>query len=181
MKRFNLSQRYYRNTSNKKEHDQINKVFKKFKNMTVLDVGCHIGYYSVLISSFANKVIGIDVSEKEIKRANYFKKIVNSENIEFIFYSVFDLDDKFMEDNKIDAVFFHKMSEPRKVKLKKLDNTWNEKKYKQAFNLFKKHCDVIICDDKKKIESYFKKDEVSIREYPSYRSNRMYVVKKIGK
>jgi len=175
--RYNLSRRYYRDTSNKKERDQMDRVFRKFKNKNVLDVGCHIGYYALLISSFANNVLGIDVSEKEIKRANYFKKMVDSNNTKFIFYSAFDLNDEFMEQNKIDAVFFHKMSEPRKTKLEGTENTWSDEKYRKVFSLFEKYCDIIICNDKGKIEKYIRKTNVSIKEYPSYRHNYLYIAK----
>ncbi len=175
--RFNLSQRYYRDTSNSKEHNQINKVFKKFKGKVVLDVGCHLGYYSVLISSFADKVIGIDISEAEIGRANYFKKVVGSQNTEFKLYSAFYLDDKFMEENKIDAIFFHKMSEPRISKQQGLPETWNDKKFKETFLLFEKHCKVIITNDRNRIEKLFKNSRFSVKKYPSYRHNHLYVIK----
>jgi len=176
--RYNLSQRYYRDTLNNKEHNQINNVFKNFKNKTVLDVGCHIGYYSVLISSFADNVIGIDVSEKEIKRANYFKKIIDSKNIEFKFYSAFDLDEEFMEKNKINAVFFHKMSEPRKNKKLRMKKTWSTDKFRKVFFLFEKYCDIIVCNDKEKIAFFLEKKGLNIEKFPSYRSNFLYVIKK---
>ncbi len=178
LKRFNLSQRYYRDVSNKKEHDQINKVFKEFKGKVVLDVGCHIGYYSVLISSFADRVIGIDVSEQEIKRANYFRKIVGAGNTEFRSYSAFDLDDDFMQENKVNAVFFHKMSEPRKNKQIGLPETWSNEKYDKCFLLFKKHCNVIITNDKDRVETFYNIQGIKIEKFPSYRSNFLYVVKK---
>jgi len=177
--RFNLSMRYYRDTSNVKEHSQMNRVFKKFRGKTVLDVGCHIGYYATMISFFAQEIIGIDINEKVIKKAYCFKEITRAKNIDFKVLSAFDLDDKFMFCNKINAVFIHKS-----VGDMDSNTHWSIKEFEKTFSLFEKHCDIIICNDVKRIKTFFQKDGFSIDKFASYRHNSLYVIKKnkkIGK
>lgn len=175
VKRFNLSMRYYRDTKNLKEYKQVNDVFKQFKGMNVLDVGCHIGYYALKISSFANSVISIDIDKEVIKKAEKFKTISGVKNVSFKVISAFDLDDNFMEKYNIDAVFIHKT-------VGDFDSNeryrWPPEQFNKVFSLFKKHCDTVICNDTKIIKDFFEKEGFSVESYPSFRSNLLYVIKR---
>jgi len=171
--RFNLSMRYYRDTKEKEVHNHMKKVFKQFREKTVLDVGCHIGYYGTVISSFADRVIGIDIDKKILDKANHFKKITGAQNIDFELISAFDLDDKFMEENGIDAVFIHKS-----VGDLESNTHWSTEDFEKVFSLFKKHCDILICNDIKRVKKFFQKDGFPVQEFPSYRRNSLYVIKR---
>lgn len=60
------------------------KAYEKASEMahgkTVLDLGCNTGYGSHILSSVAQKIIGVDVSEKAIKVA---RELYGPDNIEF--------------------------------------------------------------------------------------------------
>ena len=171
--RFNLSLRYDRDTKNAKEHKQINKVFKKFGNKNVIDIGCHIGYYSTLISSFAESVVGIDIRDKSIKQANYFKEIMKVDNTEFKTKSAFDIDDNFMKNHNINAVFIHKS-----VGIEGTNTYWSDENFEQVFSLLAKHCDTVVCNRVERIKDIFVKKGFSVKESPSYRSNIFYLIEK---
>jgi SAM-dependent methyltransferase len=172
--RFNLSQRYYRDTENIQEHLQINNVLKHFNKKIVLDVGCHVGYYSVLISSFAKQVIGIDINNKALTKADYFIKLFDSNNIIFKYFSVFDIDDKFMTQNNVNAVFIHKT-----VGDVDSNQSWSQKNFNYVFLIFSKFCDTIICNDVKRIKEFFNNGYFSIQQFPSFRKNSLFLIKKI--
>lgn len=83
-------------------------VFQKFQGKYVLDIGCHVGFYSFYISNYAFSVMGIDWSRDLIKVANTAKKKLGVKNVEFVCASIFDLDSFFIESHNINAVFMHK-------------------------------------------------------------------------
>tara|TARA_B100000886_G_scaffold338139_1_gene300338 strand:+ start:784 stop:1470 length:687 start_codon:yes stop_codon:yes gene_type:complete len=56
---------------------------KHFINKKILDIGCSDGYFSLKTSKFANKVIGIDIDDKRIKKANFIKSHFNLKNCYF--------------------------------------------------------------------------------------------------
>ena len=171
--RFNLSLRYYRDTNNVKEHNQILKVFKQFRNMNVLDVGCHIGYYATLISSFANKVVGIDIDKEVIKKAHKFKNITGATNAEFNVMSAFEVDIDFMKKNDLNAVFIHKTVGDSESNLH-----WPTEDFHNVFSLFEKHCDIIICNNIIRVKEFFKDKPFSIKESRSFRKNYLYTIKR---
>ena len=63
--------------------DYYCEAFEYFKGLNVLDVGCFSGFYSFLISDYANKVIGIDIQEDTIAFADILSYRLNSGNVEF--------------------------------------------------------------------------------------------------
>lgn len=173
--RFNLSLRYYRDTKNLKEFNNVNKVLKKFDSKNVLDVGCHIGYYAIKISEFSNKVVGIDIDEEIIKKANKFKEISKAKNFHPILYSAFDLDDEFMETNGINAVFIHKTVGDFDSKD---EFKWKKTDFIRVFSLFAKYCDIVVCNDTEIIKDFFSKKGFTISKKHSFKHNYLYIIQK---
>jgi len=64
----------------------LNKYLKNTRNKTILDIGCGDGIYESLLERYIldnNYFIGLDISEKQLKKAqNYFQKFVSC-NIDF--------------------------------------------------------------------------------------------------
>ncbi len=54
-----------------------------FTNKNILDVGCSDGFFSLKASQFANNVIGIDLDESRIKKANFIKSHFELKNCNF--------------------------------------------------------------------------------------------------
>jgi toxoflavin synthase len=52
-------------------------------NKTILDFGCGQGYYSRLLGKKAKKVVGIDVSKKMVRLANYYTNKKTLPNVDF--------------------------------------------------------------------------------------------------
>ncbi|WP_017815611.1 class I SAM-dependent methyltransferase [Paenibacillus shenyangensis] len=57
-------------------------IAESLKGMRVLDAGCGTGYGSFLISQFAKKVVGIDISQEAVDWCN--KNYASQKNLEFI-------------------------------------------------------------------------------------------------
>ncbi len=167
--RLYMKQRYYNNLYNDKDYYNINKVFEKFKNKTVLDIGCHLGFYSILISSFADFIFGMDKNRVSIKDANYFKKVTRAKNTKFIQKSAFDLDDNFMKDNKINAIFIHKTY-----------GYWSIEDFEKVFSLLEKYCDIIVCNKEERVIKFFNRSEFIVKEYLFYKDNYVCVIEKLG-
>lgn len=90
----------------------------KNKNIkTVLDLYCGVGTISLLVSSYVQKVIGIEVVKSAIENANNNKTLNNIENVEFIHGKVEDHIEKIKE---VDAVI---VDPPRKGLDQKTINT----------------------------------------------------------
>ena len=72
--------------SNLAKWSRIQTIIKKnyFKDKTILDIGCSDGYFSLMTSKFANKVIGVDPDSSRIKKANFIKSYFKLENCNFI-------------------------------------------------------------------------------------------------
>lgn len=86
-------------------------IFKMFINKNVLDIGCNMGHFSVLISNFANKVYGIDISENNIKIANELKRKLDTDNkLQFELISAFDINIDFINNKQVNAIFLYKVS-----------------------------------------------------------------------
>ncbi|WPP42079.1 class I SAM-dependent methyltransferase [Paenibacillus hunanensis] len=60
---------------------RYNSIAESLKGMRVLDAGCGTGYGSFLISQFAKKVIGIDISQEAVDWCN--KNYASQKNLEF--------------------------------------------------------------------------------------------------
>ena len=72
-------------------HDLIVQVFQgDIKKNKVLDIGCGYGRFSFIASTFADKVVGIDLTEGAISIANKIKNSLDVNNIEFICSSIED-------------------------------------------------------------------------------------------
>lgn len=57
---------------------------EKIKKMTILDVGCGRGRLMFNIAPYAKKVVGIDLSKKEIDAAKKYKAANSINNVQFI-------------------------------------------------------------------------------------------------
>ncbi|MTI69449.1 MAG: methyltransferase domain-containing protein [Firmicutes bacterium] len=105
---FDKEAKEYDNWYNTIKGDFVDKVETKLalsmfnikKGMTVLDIGCGTGNFSIKLAKMGCKVIGIDVSEDMLKKAKK-KALDEGLNIEFKKMDVYNLD--FNE--KFDAVF----------------------------------------------------------------------------
>jgi ubiquinone biosynthesis O-methyltransferase len=97
------------------ETDLALSMFKAEKGITVLDVGCGTGNFSVKLAKMGCKVVGIDVSDEMLEIAR--KKAEEQDlDIEFFNMDVYEL--KF-EDDRFDAAFsmaaFEFIKEPQKA------------------------------------------------------------------
>lgn len=52
-------------------------------NYKILDIGCNMGFFSLYSSRFAKEVTGFDINESLVNIANYTKKRLNIQNVEF--------------------------------------------------------------------------------------------------
>jgi len=83
--------------------------FSEFQGMGVLDVGCHMGFYSLFLSNYATSVIGLDINAALISEAeDILRRVAGADNVEFMAASVRDLNAEFFRDNAIEGVFIHK-------------------------------------------------------------------------
>ena len=71
--------------NNIKKWERICKIAQPniFKNKKVLDIGCSDGYFSIKACAYANKVVGIDLDNLRIERANFIKSILEVKNCDF--------------------------------------------------------------------------------------------------
>ena len=141
---------YFKNSG-----DSINKFL--IKNIvkegdTVIDIGAHIGLYSVFLSKLvgpSGKVICFEPHEQVVKRL-YNNLLINGlNNYEIHNYGVGDKDEEadfnmvleekmfegtvnssFLENEKIDSNYFDGKFIKKKTKVKKLDSLFNEQKIK---------------------------------------------------
>lgn len=90
--------------------DKYSQIFEYFTGMNVLDIGCFSGFFSFLISDYANKVIGIDIQEDTISFADILNYKLNPGNVEFKLksFSKF-VNEKQHTDLNINACLFHKV------------------------------------------------------------------------
>ena len=116
---FMFKTRYYRHARTLKEYNRFNDAFTNFEGKNIIDIGTHIGYYAIVMSSYARSVLGIDILDRSIKSANKFKNIVGAKNTSFMLMSAFDLNEKFFEKYKINAMFNHKTIGKQKFSPKK--------------------------------------------------------------
>lgn len=78
--------------SNLKKWERITSLINEnhFKNKKILDVGCSDGYFSLMTSKFAKKVVGIDLDSSRIKKANFIKSYFNLKNCNFFNQNITD-------------------------------------------------------------------------------------------
>ena len=83
-------------------------IAKYTKGRTVLDIGCSVGAFSLLMSKYAHQVIGIDVSAPAITTARQAAKKMNITNANFRVLDFWSLTPEMLKDWKIDTIFTHK-------------------------------------------------------------------------
>ena len=123
------------------------------------------------MSSYANSVLGIDISKRSIIAADRFKKIVKSKNTSFIQMSAYKLNEKFFKKYKINAMFNHKTIGKKK---------FPTSRFIKIMDLCYKYCDVVITDKIPRIKDYFaeKPEFEEALEVRSYKGNRLYIIKR---
>jgi len=90
--------------------DYYCEAFEYFKGLNVLDVGCFSGFYSFLISDYANKVIGIDIQEDTIAFADILSYRLNPGNVEFDLKRFFQfVQEGYITKLNINGLFLHKV------------------------------------------------------------------------
>jgi ubiquinone biosynthesis O-methyltransferase len=103
------------NFIDKVETDLAFRLFKPEKGMKILDIGCGTGNFSIKLAKMGCEVVGIDVSEEMLKKAEGKAKLEGLD-IEFHKMDVYDLD---FEDKSFDAVFsmaaFEFIKEPERA------------------------------------------------------------------
>lgn len=82
-------------------NDIINFTKKKNYENTLLDLYCGVGVISILLSSYFNKIIGIEVNQNSIDMATYNSYQNKCENINFICSPVEDALDKISYENAV--------------------------------------------------------------------------------
>jgi ubiquinone biosynthesis O-methyltransferase len=98
----------------KVETDLAFSMFRVEKGMTILDVGCGTGNFSIKLARMGCKVIGIDISDEMLEIA---KKKSEEQNLDIEFYNMDVYDLKF-KDETFDAAFsmaaFEFIKEPQR-------------------------------------------------------------------
>ena len=163
--------RYETIIKNKIFYNRMNDVFKEFKNKNVLDIGCHIGFFDMLISPFANRVIGIDIVSDSIKKAQYLRNMMGIQNTEFLVKDIFKIDDIFIKKYDIDALFCHAVFGNLF-----LQQGWEDGK-KNSFLKLSKVCDIAISNGSS-LEEFYDKSNITAQKFPSYYKNNLYIIKK---
>lgn len=82
---------------NLKKWERLSPFIKKIdlKGKRALDVGCSDGYYSFEISKLGvEEIVGIDLNEKRLKKANFIKDVLSIENTRFEKKSIQEIDQK---------------------------------------------------------------------------------------
>ncbi|SES89992.1 ubiquinone biosynthesis O-methyltransferase [Natronincola peptidivorans] len=97
---------------------ETNLAFSMFvpqKGMTILDVGCGTGNFSIKLAELGCKVVAIDLSEEMLKVA---RRKVEEKELDITFHTM-DVYDIKLEENQFDAVFsmaaFEFIKEPQKA------------------------------------------------------------------
>ena len=137
------------------------KLFKPYKGMEVLDVGCGTGNFSVKLAEMGCKVVGIDISEKMLNIARGKKK--DGLDLEFYLMDAYKLD---FPDEEFAGVFsmaaFEFIYEA-------------EKAYKEMYRVLKKNGNLLIGTINRKSkwgEFYLSKEiqENSVYKYADFKS-----------
>ena len=81
------------------------------KSETVLDIGCSDGYFSIMSSKFARKVVGIDLDFSRIKKAEFIKTYLKLKNCNF-FHKSIDAFDKEKFDICLVLGLIHRLPDP---------------------------------------------------------------------
>ncbi len=100
------------------------KLFGQIKNLIepnskVIDVGCGTGRFSFTVSDKCSSVVGIDISEKNVERANYTLKKYPSNKISFHHKSVNDIlsEGKQHFDYAVITYVIHEVDERERINL----------------------------------------------------------------
>ena len=67
--------------------------FEILRGKVVLDLGCHIGVWSIFLSHVASRVIGVDRKGALITKANKLRDALGVSNVEFVQGDVWSLQD----------------------------------------------------------------------------------------
>ena len=67
----------------KKLYDEVLENVKKYNSKNVLDLYCGTGTIGIYVSSYVDKVFGIEINKEAVKDANKNKELNNINNIEF--------------------------------------------------------------------------------------------------
>jgi 2-polyprenyl-3-methyl-5-hydroxy-6-metoxy-1,4-benzoquinol methylase len=80
-------------------------------NKTVLDVACSDGYFSIQCAKDHNArwVVGMDLDDLRIRRANFVKELVGVENVEFSTQDLYELDDSISFDVVLGLGLLHRI------------------------------------------------------------------------
>jgi SAM-dependent methyltransferase len=102
------------------------KLFEQIKQLiteqsSVLDVGCGTGYLSFLVADKCKSVTGIDLSKRNIAKANDNLRISNSKSIQFIHTPLDHLDLKGAENFDFSTITYviHEINEKERLPLLK--------------------------------------------------------------
>ncbi len=74
----------------------------------VLDIGCSVGFFSLLMSQYATHVIGIDISSHGVGIAQKASELLQITNVDFRVMDFFSITPKLLRKWKIDTIFTHK-------------------------------------------------------------------------
>ena len=64
------------------------------KEMTVLDVGSNDGFFSIQMAELSKNVLGLDIDEKRIEKAEFAKEVLNVKNVTFKKLNILDENDE---------------------------------------------------------------------------------------
>lgn len=96
------------------------------KNKTFLDVGCSDGYYSIELAKLGAKhVLGSDLDDLRIKRANFAKEVLNVNNVDFEVLDLYKIPENKFYDVTIGLGLLHRIPDmlPCLEKMSKISNT----------------------------------------------------------
>ena len=80
---------------------------------TVLDMACNHGYFAVEAAFHgARKVVGVDLREQNIAKANFLKTYFGTQNVEFRVQNVYDLDSSETFDVVYNLGLFYHVTDP---------------------------------------------------------------------
>ena len=67
-----------------KLYEKVASYLQNDRENTILDLYCGVGTISIYVSKYANKVVGVEISQSSIKDAMINKELNSCQNVEFI-------------------------------------------------------------------------------------------------